>query len=506
MTAPSSPAIKLVITAASEKELPESWIKGCGYPVVRTRAIISGSLSRVSRLHPDVAILFLITGVGPENSKKAAQVILQYLNPAAVVNMGTCGANTVRSDDIATGTMINPACTMSPTGRKSTCMKDPPFPLLSGLNVKRVEAVQSLAAPLLQKDGSRAAFVDMEAWFQHEIFAAQGIRFCTLKIVTDFCSGSGPSSYRRSLGQARKMLMQALSFIDNSRAKPKISVVIPVYNRAWSIRRAVDSCLSQAQCPTEIIVVDDGSRDETCEILRGYGNRINLISEEENRGVSAARNRGIRASSCEWITFLDSDDEWKKDKLRRQVDYLEKNPFLEIVQCDEIWIKNGKRINKRKYHEKGEGWLWNRSLERCMISPSCVMVKKGLLERYGLFDTTLPACEDYDLWLRLSRHHMTGLDPSRNCIKYGGHRDQLSARYPAMDRFRVYALIKALEKEDQDDFRKLLRNAILTRLTILAGGAVKRGRLDQAARYEKTAAAVKRGKALCRHHLYLLNI
>ncbi len=504
MTASSSPAIKLVITAATERELPESWIKMAGCPVVSCRAILSGALSRIAALHPDASILFLITGVGPEYSKAAAEVVLKYLDPMAVVNIGTCGANT-SPDDVSAGAVIIPHCTIGPTGRKLRCMKYPPFPLPPSLNVKRAEAVQSLTAPLFKKDSSRAAFVDMEAWFQHEILEAQGVRFCTLKIVTDFCSGSSLSVYRRGLDQVRKRLKHALSFIDSSRIKPEISIVIPVHNRSWSIKRAVDSVLSQSLPPREIIVVDDGSMDGVKEILKCYGDRIILISHAENRGVSAARNRGIRASTCEWIAFLDSDDEWLKDKLSRHVDYLRKNPFLEIVQCDEIWIRNGKRVNKCKYHEKREGWIWNFSLERCMISPSCVMVKKALLKECGLFDTDMPACEDYDLWLRLSRHRMAGLDPGQNVIKYGGHSDQLSGRYPAMDRFRVYALMKALEQEDENHFRKLLQTAILTRLSILAGGAVKRGKLGKAAGYEKAADAVKRGKAPCRDYLYLLN-
>ncbi len=495
--------VKLVFTAASQKELPLSWLKGLGYPVLTLRGLVSGELSRVMVKHPGLSMLFLITGIGPECSKKAAEIIVQDFHPLAIVNLGTCGLNTqgIRPE---TGTIVWPEFTVDNSGNEFPCHSHFLFPLPEDLDLQKVQEIQSLNAPLTKRDSSRAAFVDMEAAFQHRVFSRNGIRFGVFKVITDSCNGSTPGDYAKNLAMVQSRLKDVLSFLESPLEGEDVSVVIPVYNRALSVKKAVDSVLAQSMPPGEIIVVDDGSTDETVKVLRNYGDRIRMISSKKNRGVSAARNAGIKKATGKWIALLDSDDIWLKDKLMHQVHYLETNPFWQIMQCDEIWIRNGQRVNKCRHHEKKEGWIWDISLERCMISPSCVILRRDLAENCGLFDPKMPACEDYDLWLRVSRNHPVGFNPHPDVVKYGGHEDQLSRKFRAMDRFRVYSLIKSLEIESDAIHAERLRSSILFRLSILEGGARKRGMTQEERAYHSLAERVKKGHARCRDCHFLL--
>ncbi|MBU0650624.1 glycosyltransferase, partial [bacterium] len=125
---------------------------------------------------------------------------------------------------------------------------------------------------------------------------------------------------------------------------------------------------------------------------------------QKNSGVSSARNKGILLSKGKYLAFLDSDDEWKKNKLKKQIEFFKENPALKICQTDEEWIRNGKWINQKKIHQKKSGWIFEPSLELCLISPSSVIIHKDIFDHIGLFDETLMACEDYDLWLRITLH------------------------------------------------------------------------------------------------------
>ena len=495
--------IKLVITAASKKELPETWIRQRGYPIVSTQGLLSGVLSRTSKAYPETSILVLITGIGSENAARSARVLKDHLHPHAVINVGSCGFNGPTGAGIP-GEIIFPATTQGPSGKKLRCLKYPPFPIPEDLHVKRTERLQSLGTPLFKRDRQFAEFVDMEGWFQHEILDMAGISFCAFKVVTDLCSPDSPDIYRKNLPLLKERIKSILSFLELSQRKKKISVVIPVYNRSWCIKRAVDSVLTQTFPAGEVIVVNDGSTDETHTLLASYGNKIRLIRTIENRGVAAARNLGINASEGDWIALLDSDDTWERDRLLNQVKYLDQNPFLEILQCDEAWIRNGKRLNKKKYHQKTEGWIWHQSLERCMISPSCVLARKDLLKEHGLFDTAMPACEDYDLWLKITRHHIIGFNPQKDVVKYGGHACQLSFKYQAMDRFRIYALIHALEKETDDTRMEILKQAIISRLVILSSGALKRNLKQDVVIYRKIQKELEKGIPKCAAYPFLL--
>jgi len=219
---------------------------------------------------------------------------------------------------------------------------------------------------------------------------------------------------------------------------PKFSVIIPVFNREKFISRAIESVLNQSFRNFEIIVVDDGSTDNTPYIIKQYP--IKIITQK-NKGVSAARNTGIKASSGNIIAFLDSDDEWKKDKLKIQAKFFENNPSYKIHQTDEIWIRDGKFLNKKRIHQKKEGFIFYESLHLCLISPSAVAIKKELFEEIGLFREDFEVCEDYELWLRITKKYPVGYSPEKLVIKYGGHEDQLSRKYFGMDRWRVKAML-----------------------------------------------------------------
>lgn len=258
--------------------------------------------------------------------------------------------------------------------------------------------------------------------------------------------------------------------------KISLSVIIPVYNRAGCIARALDSVLAQTRPADEIIVVDDGSNDQTVQILERYLPRIKVI-RQENRGVSAARNTGIRAAGGAWIAFLDSDDEWLPQKLELAEDYIRTHPDCSIFQTEEIWMRKGRRVNPKYKHKKRGGFIFKESLPLCIVSPSAVVIKKQLFDTVGLFDERLPVCEDYDLWLRISRNYPVGLDSKIGILKYGGHPDQLSQKFWGMDRFRIMAMEKQLDDPTLPvALRVWILEETIAKLTVLIVGYEKHGR------------------------------
>lgn len=268
---------------------------------------------------------------------------------------------------------------------------------------------------------------------------------------------------------------------------PLVSVIIPTYNRGWILKEAVDSVLAQDFDSFELIVVDDGSSDDTPQILAAYGDRLRVI-RQPNRGVSAARNRGIAAAGGEFIALLDSDDLWLPPKLARQMQFFQKTPAAAICQTQEIWIRKGTRVNPKKRHRKFSGLIFERSLQLCLVSPSAVMIRKSLLEEVGGFDEDLPACEDYDLWLRISCRHPVHLIDEPLIIKRGGHPDQLSAM-PGLDQYRIRSLKKLLAENFLSDIqRRAAGRTLQKKCRIFAAGCRKRGRHDQARYYETLAA------------------
>ena len=244
-----------------------------------------------------------------------------------------------------------------------------------------------------------------------------------------------------------------------------ISVIIPTYNRARFLDRAIKSILEQSLKAHEIIVVDDGSDDKTDLVLNKYKDSIKVI-KQSNKGVSFARNIGIKSSSAEWIALLDSDDEWLKDKLKIQYEFHQKNRHLLFSHTKERWVKNSKIVNQKSKHQKPEGYCFRDNLEFCKISPSTVMIHRSIFESVGYFDEDLKVCEDYDLWLRILREFELGLINKELTIKHAHPYNQLSFTTPLMDLYRVKALLK--HKKDPSA-KKVLKKKI----DILKNGAKK---------------------------------
>mgnify|MGYP001615803829 CR=1 FL=1 len=227
----------------------------------------------------------------------------------------------------------------------------------------------------------------------------------------------------------------------------QVSVIIPTFNRAQTIRRSIESVLAQDGVSFEILVVDDGSTDETRALVQNLASENSCLRYlfQPNRGPSAARNRGISSTWRKFIAFLDSDDEWLPWKLKAQLEFFKQNPDYLICQTEEIWVRNGVRVNPMKKHKKYGGFIFERCLQRSIVSPSAVMMRREFFDRVGFFDESLPACEDYDLWLRASARFPIGLIEKPYVVKYGGHADQRSREFPVMDQFRIRALLKLIE-------------------------------------------------------------
>ena len=266
-----------------------------------------------------------------------------------------------------------------------------------------------------------------------------------------------------------------------------VSVIIPTYNRKDFLIEAIESVLAQTFLGYELIVVDDGSTDGTKKVLADYGNKITYYFQE-NKGVSSARNFGIQKSHGRFICFLDSDDLWLKDKLKIQYDFMINHPDSFISYTDEIWIRKGVRVNPKKKHAKYSGWIFERSLPLCIISPSSVMIKRELFDIVGLFDERFPVCEDYDLWLRITSKFPVSFINKKLIIKRGGHSDQLSQKSWGNDRYRVFAIVKLLNSNQlSSEQRKQAILELKKKCAILANGFRKREKIKEAIYYETMA-------------------
>ena len=261
-----------------------------------------------------------------------------------------------------------------------------------------------------------------------------------------------------------------------NKAMEEIAVIIPTYNRCDLLKRAINSVIKQTITPKEIIIVDNGSTDQTYQMVSSLFPEINYFIEKK-RGVSAARNKGILESKSKWIAFLDSDDAWKPTKLEKQMEYSVFNQDkYRIIHTDETWYRNKKFLNQLKKHKKSGGNIFTNSLQLCCISPSSVVLKKQIFDDYGLFDENLEVCEDYDMWIRITAKEEVGFLDSPLVLKYGGHSDQLSKKFWGMDRFRIKSLEKNLKNEHFSKSQKInVLDTLIEKLTIVSDGALKRG-------------------------------
>ena len=272
---------------------------------------------------------------------------------------------------------------------------------------------------------------------------------------------------------------------------PGISAIIPVYNRARMVGEVLASVAGQFRPADEILVVDDGSVDGSAEAAERFEG-VRVI-RRQNLGVSAARNAGIDQARGDYIAFLDSDDLWEKDKLRLQERFLDAHPEAPLCHTDEVWIRDGRRVNPREIHRKEGGFLFLRSLERCLISPSAVMIRRELFQRVGIFDERLPVCEDYDLWLRITARYPVGYLTDRLTIKRGGHPDQLSRKMKAMDLYRIDALEKILmERVLPRSYRDAAFAMLKSKAKVVRGGFLKRNKNVEIAALDQRLERIER--------------
>ena len=259
-----------------------------------------------------------------------------------------------------------------------------------------------------------------------------------------------------------------------------VSVIITTYNRRRFLEEALDSVLHQDYAEREVIVIDDGSTDDSFRAVEGLPVRYEW---KENGGISSARNLGIARARGDYLSFLDVDDLWKKEKLAVQVAEMEAGGYA-VSYTDEIWLRKGKRLNQKKRHRKYSGLIYEQCLPLCIISPSSAMIKREVFEAVGLFDESLPVCEDYDMWLRVTSRYPVLFIPRPLIVKRGGHPDQLSSTYEVIDRYRIRSLAKILAS---GALGPDLWGSTLAELTrkclVVARGAEKRGRPEEARYY-----------------------
>ncbi|MFW6134644.1 MAG: glycosyltransferase family 2 protein [Elusimicrobiota bacterium] len=263
----------------------------------------------------------------------------------------------------------------------------------------------------------------------------------------------------------------------------RYSVIIPTYNRKSFLKKAVSSVLDQSLTDFELIIVDDGSTDGTKDFISTYNDSRIRYFYQQNKGVSSARNKGIIQSRGDYIAFLDSDDWWVKNKLMEVDKAINKNPEYKIFHTREKWYRNGEVLNQKKKHRKPGGNIFKRCLKLCCVSISTAVVKKDIFKTIGMFDENLPACEDYDFWLRASLGYPVYLIKKVLTEKEGGHKGQQSKKYWGMDRFRIMALEKLLNEHLDKNTYNLVYKEFKRKCNIYANGCFKRGKQGEGNKY-----------------------
>jgi glycosyltransferase involved in cell wall biosynthesis len=276
-----------------------------------------------------------------------------------------------------------------------------------------------------------------------------------------------------------------------------VTAIIPCFNRAQYIARAIHSVLEQTLPCQAIIVVDDGSTDNSLAVIKRLAKEsihtpISII-RQENLGPAAARNTGIRASQTPLVAFLDSDDHWHKSKIFTQYTRMLSEDSYLISHTREKWLRRGKHLNQKKKHEPRHGDIFSQCLQLCAVGMSTVMASKELFCTVGFFDETLPCCEDYDLWLRVSCRLPFLLVDHPLTVKEGGREDQVSHIYRVgMDRYRIQSLEKLLLHERLRDDQYALAVAELERkIHIFATGCRKHGKAEVGQQYLDKIAAFR---------------
>lgn len=267
---------------------------------------------------------------------------------------------------------------------------------------------------------------------------------------------------------------------------PFFTIIIPTYNRVNFLKIAVESLLAQNFTDYQIIIIDDGSSDKTQALIKKYQDVRIKYYYQNNQGPAAARNLGIKKAKGQYICFLDSDDRFRHDKLAITYKYIEENPEHKVFHTEEIWYRKGKLLAQKKQHQKPSGYIFEKAIKICSISISTAVLKKDIFKYTGLFDPALPACEDYDFWLRVTSLYPVYLIPKFLTIKEGGHPDQQSKKFSGLDKFRIYALKKILEKGKLDQKKqKIVYAQLKEKCLIYIKGAEKRGKKQEVKIYER---------------------
>jgi len=255
---------------------------------------------------------------------------------------------------------------------------------------------------------------------------------------------------------------------------PTVSVILTTYNRDRFLPEAIQSILAQDYKDFELLLIDDGSTDNTWEKIQPYYHLLTYIRHTSNKGISAARNTGISKSSGKFICFFDSDDLWRNKKLSAQINFLQRHSGYQIVYTNETWLRNGSWLNQKLKHKKFSGYIFDKLLPLCLISASSIMVARQILDQTGYFDESFPACEDYDLWLRIGCRFPIGYLEDRLIIKRGGHKDQLSQKFVGLDKLRIKALVKVISQGDLTSLQmKAAKEELKKKCMVYAQGCLK---------------------------------
>mgnify|MGYP005989041965 CR=1 FL=1 len=261
----------------------------------------------------------------------------------------------------------------------------------------------------------------------------------------------------------------------------KITVIIPTYNREKLLDKTIHSVLNQSLSVDEIIIVDDGSVDNTKNLVDSFNNEKVKYIFQTNKGVSSARNTGIKSASNPWICFLDSDDIWNEDKIQKQINFHTDNPHILFSHTDELWMFNNKIIKQKKHQLKPSGFCFEENIPNTLIGASTIMIHKKIFDDVGLFDESLIACEDYDLWLRILSKYELGLIDEKLITKIAGHDNQLSFSTKLMDKYRI----SALQKHLNSPYKNAIIQEIVKKCDILIKGAIKHNNKEIEEEYTK---------------------
>jgi len=273
-----------------------------------------------------------------------------------------------------------------------------------------------------------------------------------------------------------------------------VSVIIPTYNHAAFLPEALESVFAQTCSPLEVIVVDDGSTDETAEVLRVYERRIRVLSQA-NRGVAAARNAGAAVASGELLALLDADDAWLPAKLERQVARLDSEPEIGLVHCGVAEV-DGRGRQLRARLDGMEGWLSTEMLlfRRGVIlgGGSAAVIRRATFLQVGAFDETLSTSADWDLYYRVARRYPVGFVPEV-LVRYRIHSGNMHKNLDVMRREMLAAYAKAFSERDPE-VQRLRRWAYGRLHAMLAGSFFRAGDYRRFARHAAASLAARPGQ------------